>query len=388
MGSPHSLSSLELLEPETQALILCHISTAKALHSLISASPRFYQVFKSRREYHLTQLAKQQCGYSPSAWTAITASKLPRPLSVSAADKFIDTFLDDDGWEVTIMPLDVSIPMIRLGRSLEWFIPDFARDSLRNLTHLKSLMGLQQDGLVLHSELSKVETSRIRRAFSRFELSTHICKLKSDDISRLEFEDQNKRFLLQLEPDEIEEIASVRDYMIRRLWAIFDQIEDDLVQGAQAGQVPKVFQAMQLLPDSENWFGVHAKEKHMDIMEHMLFRGLSFLQDVFTADKERCVELVFLASAETAESSDESLTETLKWLDAKDPDEAYKFRDCMVHDESMFRDRVEDPSLGWLWIKMEGTMYYPGSYVRKGPSDWGYIFWSRDRLRASGIFDV
>ena len=386
MASPQSNSPLELLQPEMQSLILCHVSTAKTLYSLISASPRFYQVFKSRKEYHLTQLAMQQCGYSASAWDAITASKLSKPLSFSAAEKFIDNFYDDHGWKANIMPLDVSIPMIRLGSCVEWFIPDFACNSLHNLTHLKRLTGLKQDDLILQSRLSEVETSRIRRAFFRFELLRHICSPESSDMKIWETSDQNGRFLLKYGLDGIEEIACVRDYIIRRLWALFDQMEDDLVQGAQAERVPKALQAMQLLPDSENWFGVHEKPKHIYYMEHMMYCGLSFLKDVFTADKERCTELILSASAETAETYDKFLTESLQDAPKREDEQNRPmFRASMYRDGSKFRDYIDEPSLGWRWVHTQWSVGYTDG---KGPRDWGYIFWSLERLQASGIFDV
>ncbi|KAL8788677.1 MAG: hypothetical protein Q9195_007178 [Heterodermia aff. obscurata] len=382
MASSPSMSRLELLLPETQSLILCHISTAKTLHSLISASPRFYQVFKSRREYHLTQLAKQQCRHSESAWDAITASNLPKPLSFAAADDFIENFYDDDRWEANIMPLDVSIPMIRLGSCVEWFITDLASSCLLNLTHLKKLMGLKQNDLVLQSSLSEAEMVRIRRAFFRFELSRHICQRKSDDMHIADMSLQNGRFLLKYDLDEIEEITCVRDYIVRRLWAVFDQMEDDLVQGAQAGLVPEVLQATQLLPDCENWFGVHAKQKHDKHTEHMMFLGLSYLKDVFTADKESRMELILSASAETVECwGDDLLTQALYDTPKRDlgPDtpKFYSFS------ASNFRDHFEDYSLGWRWIQRQLP---PGYDNGKGPRDWGYIFWSPERLTASGIF--
>ena len=392
MASSHSTSPLELLHPETQSLILCRISTAKTLHSLISASPRFYQVFDSRREYHLTQLAKQQCGYSRCAWNAVVASELPKPLSVLAADDFIEKFNDDDGWEANIMPLDVSISMIRLGSCVDWLISDFARNSLLNLTHLKSLAGLKQNDLVLQSGLSEVETSRIRRAFFRFESLRHICKRKSGDLTRWEMIRQNCIFLFKYNLDEIEEIACVRDYIIRRLWVIFDQMEDDLVQGAQAGLVPKALQAMQLLPDAENWFGVRGKSHHRFFMEHMMFRGLSFLKDVFTADKARCAELIFMASAETTGFRERLITETLGGIRAMDLSKnTPKVLNPVAHDdhdESFFRDDLDKSGFGLRWINMKQLVYRDRHYARKGPRDWGFVFWSRERLRASGILDM
>ena len=295
---------------------------------------------------------------------------------------------DNDGWEANIMPIDFSIPMIRLGSCVQWFISDFARDSLLNLTHLKDLTA-RQDCLFLQSELSEVEILRIQRALFRFECLRYICQRRSDHMTTYDMIMQNRESLLKYDLDEIEEVACVRDYIIRRLWVIFDQIEDDLVQGAQAGLVPKVLQAVQLLPDSENWFGLHGKDNHIFFMEHMMFLGLSFLKDVLTADKERCTELILSASAGTTEFQDRFLTESLEELREIEHFESEpKFLSIMVHDESFFRDDLDTPSLGWRWINSKKIVYYAGDYAGKGPRDWGYIFWGRERLRASGIFDA
>ena len=369
MASLHSTSPLELLEPETQILILCHISTAETLHSLIKASPRFYQVFKSRREYHLTQLAMHQCGHSSSAWNAITASNLSKPISISDANDFIERFCDDDGWKATIIPLDVSIPMIRLGRCVEWFIPDFARSSLLNLTHLNTLMALEKDDLVLQSRLSEVETSRIRRAFFRFELSRQICQQNLDYLDYRERPAQNRRFLLKYGLDGVEEITCVRDYIVRRLWAIFDQIEDYLVRGELAGQT---LQAMRLLPDSKNWFGVHGKGDHDYFMEQMMFYGLSFLRDVFTADMERRAELVLSASSKSGLGYFNLLTTILYDIPKReDKQNRPMFPHSLYRVGSKFHDSIDEHSLGWRWIH---TLWGPGYTSEKGPRDWSYIF--------------
>ena len=386
MASSRMTSPLELLQPETQSLILCHISTAKTLHSLISASPRFYQVFKSRREYHLTQLAMQQCGHSPSAWDAITASNLSKPLSLSAAERFIEQFFDDDGWKASVLPLDVSIPMIRLGTCVEWFIADFAHNSLLALTQLKEHLKPKQDDSGLQCRLSEVETSRNRRAFFRFELSRHMCQPKSDAMESLETLEQNGRFLLQYGLDNIEEVSCVKDYIFRRLWAVFDQIEDDLAEGPQARLVQKTLEAVYLLQGRGNSFDVPLKQVRLHCVEHMMFRGLSFLKDVLTTDKERCTELVLSASAETPELNVKFLTESLDNAQRLEyPLNKLMFHESMYRDDSKFRDCINELSLGWRWFHAQWRTGYTYGEI---PRDWGYIFWSPKRLPASGIFDM
>ena len=138
-----ALSSLEMLQPETQSLIMCYIPCVTSLHSLLRASPRFYQVFRSRRGYHLTQLAIQSSWAPADAWDSIRASKLPRLCSTDEVKAFTQIFQDDEGYKAPILPMEISIPMIKLNACVEWFISDFARDSLPNLSCLSKFLDSQ-----------------------------------------------------------------------------------------------------------------------------------------------------------------------------------------------------------------------------------------------------
>lgn len=368
-------SRIELLEPETQALIMCHVSDIQTLHSLISASPRFYQVFSSRREYHLTNLAVQQCGQPANAWDAIKASNLPKSRPCEAVEMFKQNFQNDDDWKAIIMSPEISIPMMKLGACVEWFVADFVRDSLANLAQLGNLAGLKQDSHAVLSDLLEVERARIGRAFFRFEIYRHICPPTRAEVSSYEVINQNREFLQKWDLDEIDEIACIRDYIMRRLWSIFDQMEDDLVQNP--GSVPKASLDVQHKPDCQNWFGVHGKLYHSQYMENIMSRGLSFLRGVLTADMERCAELVLSNSVLVSGF----LSDTLERIYDRQP-----WQDRPTYWMSTFRDDIDEPSLGWHWIN-EANIYRPGSRSGKGPRDWGYIFWSKQRLQASGIFN-
>ena len=69
-------------------------------------------------------------------------------------------------------------------------------------------------------------------------------------------------FLDNDEPYEIEELACVGDYIICRLWLIFDQIEDDLVIGKLPESIQREVQATQEDLETENWFGRDNKSRH------------------------------------------------------------------------------------------------------------------------------
>lgn len=83
---PHNIeamtaASIQSMSPELQTQIMRNVDSLSTLYSLLRASPRFYQVFRSRKEYLLTQIAFQQ--FNPhvidDAWNLTKASQLPQP---------------------------------------------------------------------------------------------------------------------------------------------------------------------------------------------------------------------------------------------------------------------------------------------------------------------
>lgn len=197
------LSPFEALLPEVQSLIMCHVRSAATLHSLIHASPRYYEVFRSRRDFRLTTLAVQQSLAPVNVWHTVKASKLPIPASQETLQTFINTFQEDEGCNVPILPPEVAIQMIRFNACLEWFIADFAHESLTILSRLGDLMGLQQDASLVHSRLSSTEQIRIARALCRFQIFHHLFPPVYRERVRDEELRQGADFLETYDDDEI-----------------------------------------------------------------------------------------------------------------------------------------------------------------------------------------
>lgn len=379
-----TLSPLELLQPETQALIMCHLNDVSTLHSLLRASPRFYQVFRSRRAYLLTQLAKQQTQVLVCAWDAIKASRLPNPPSHADVETFTRTLKNDYGYEAAILPIEISISMIKLGTCVAWLTADFARDTLPNLIRLGELTGLSQEREV-QSELSSIETARIARALYRFELFRHLFPpAYHGDWCEIEKLQPGVDFLNQWDPDEIEEIACIKDYILRRLCNIFDQMEDDLVRGESSEPVRIAAQVPEIDFEGSNWFGRMGRVSHGSFMENIMFTGLSFIQQIFGADRTRCAELVLSASRRAGGF----LSDTMNHLDIKrtirDEDEV-RPRFSPADFPKSYHDTLDEPSLGWHWILLGYCIATPGMSGTQGPRDWGYIFWDKQRMLAAGV---
>ena len=377
-----TLAPLELLNPETQTLIMCHISGITTLHSLILASPRFYQVFRSRRDYHLTQLATQHSLSPANGWDAIRASKLPKPPSCDDIGKFLRTFLDDHGFKAPIISPELSIPMIKLRTCVDWFVKDFACDSLCNLTRLGELLDLKHDGDAVQRKLSAIESQRIARAFCRFETFTYLFRPQQySGSNKYRVPQQAYEFLNMYEPDEMEEIACVRDYIIRRLWRIFDRMEDDFVAGEPLELLQKAAQAS----DDENWFGESRKEDHMYYMENLMSCGLPFLRELLTADRARSAELVICNSLPLSGYLTDAFVKVVDHGLLEQPERLNR-GDYLREYKTLFWEDIAECSIGWHWSQ-SWLSYEPGYPRLKGCRDWGYIFWERSRMKATGVLN-
>ncbi|KAL8787531.1 MAG: hypothetical protein Q9213_002189 [Squamulea squamosa] len=212
--------SLETLTPEIQAQILRNIDSVPAFFSLLRASPRLYQVFRDRKEYLLTQLAFNQ--FHPEivedVWTMAKALQIPQPATKSHIHDIISDFMlvDEDHQQHSI-PTSTTAPLCKIGMTIAWFVEDYRRSSLQLLADLGTHMDIQQDTSVLQSDLSVTEKGRIQRALCRF--VTFCCLFatpEGDGDERAHYR-QNRRYLLLYTPDDVEEIACIRDYLFRRL---------------------------------------------------------------------------------------------------------------------------------------------------------------------------
>lgn len=112
-------SQIERLEPEIQTLIMCHIPKPITLLSLLHASPRFFQVFRSRRNYHLTQLAVRHGRVPANTGETVKASALPRPPSPVDVEEFLRTYLQEAGFKAAVLEPQIAIAMIKLEHTVE-----------------------------------------------------------------------------------------------------------------------------------------------------------------------------------------------------------------------------------------------------------------------------
>ncbi|KAI4232935.1 MAG: hypothetical protein L6R40_007257 [Gallowayella cf. fulva] len=384
-------TTLEALVPEIQVQIMRNVSSRQTLIALLRASPRFYQVFRTRKDYLLTQLAFSR--FRPeiihTVWSLAKTLQLPRPATRERVYehtsknfyKYRAVAVDEDFQQPSITSA-ITIPLCRMGETIAWFVQDYRQSTLPLLTTLGTYLNLQQDQEILGSDLSAVERGRLQRAFCRFET---FCCLFVAPKGQLEepfrYSCGAVSFLGDFEPEEVEELACVRDYLIRRLWGAFDAVESDAIHGEDCAAIRKLGEEH----EPYDWFSYIPKRSHPCYMEYLMSQGLPFLRDLLESDGIRRAKTIISNSAER----EYFLTFALKKghivpLSLEDRD----FDGGLYDGEDVFEgDDVLNFPRGLLWANRSRI---PNDYARwalKGLRDWGYVFWDDRRLQASGVLD-
>ncbi|KAL9602317.1 MAG: hypothetical protein Q9219_001883 [cf. Caloplaca sp. 3 TL-2023] len=374
--------SLDSLSPELQAQIMCDLDSMTTLHSLIRASPRFYQVFRARKEYLLTQLIFQRFnpGILDDVWNLALSSQCPDSTDTYKVWETMNSFRYDPESIPAQLPLPMIIPLCKLLPSIQWFVQDIQNQSFAFLGNFVTQLGLTQDPQVLSSELSAVERGRIQRALCRFETYRHLFAAYTANATFPRSTTEIGRFLRLYDIDGPEEIACIRDYVIRRLWNIFKSIEDDaLAEKSDEDPIRAMSKQVEPFP----WLSYPAKSIHTKFMEHFMSKGLSFLQKIFESSGLERADLVIRGSKIHRYYLSDALPDPLR--DGDTPDE---FDDGPMECEGDFLgDELENLAQGLFWANRGKVPLRYGRQPLQGLRQWGYMFWDKQRLEASGVME-
>ena len=375
---------------------MCQITDVGTLHALLCASPRFYQVFRTRKQSLLTELAIQHNSAPANAWDALKASRLPKPPSSQDVETFIQTFWDDMGYQADVIPLEDSIPLIKMRACVDWFTMDLTQDCMANMLRLGELINLQQDPeaprhLQLDPEatqrgLSDVEMGRIARAFYRFETFRHLFASPRGRYGGPPTGPQPAvEFLKTFDLDGVEEIACVRDYVVRKLCHVFDAIEDAFVRG----ELITPYREVTNYSEYDNWFGEVRKGEQDGQMEYLMSLGLPFLRELFTATPAEAADVVLSNNvliggflSDTLRSVSESIFD----MDYQPLDSVKECYYRATFDKGFLEDQNEY-SMGWCWNHHWDRKAVPARRGNNGLRDWGYVFWERRRMKAFGVLE-
>lgn len=269
---------------------------------------------------------------------------------------------------------------------MDWFVHDLARECSNNFVRLGQLVVLKMDTKIVQREPTYIEMQRIARGLFRFETFGRLFAPKpmsEDALYRDRPSQLAIEYLNTFDPDEVEEIATVRDYLIRKLWRVFDRIEDNFVHTestsftADQASVQKDWAS-----DEENFFGRFKKSTHLDYMENLMSLGLPFLHKLLTSDDAQSTAMVF----SNANAVSGFLTETLLRLANGSVEPPwYDSGRYLVEYSSAFNEASDETSVGWHWGQRLTTRLGPGNMLKKGCRDFGYVFWEKTRMQASGV---
>ncbi|KAL8969060.1 MAG: hypothetical protein Q9183_002177 [Haloplaca sp. 2 TL-2023] len=380
-------SLIDSLSPELQTEIMRNLGALASLHSLIRASPRFLQVFRSRKQYLLTQIASQD--YHPSL--ADDLRKLGRASQIGqypTTEQLGDchyAFQTDEFWDspFVLSPLEAAA-IHRLSPTIAWFIDDYKTHTLTFLENLADRQGFSQNSEVLYSDLSDVEYGRMQRAFVRIETFKYLFHTRPETSFSPVRTSLAKGFLETYSPDEVEEIACIRDYIVRRLWGVFEDVEDDALLEET---LDHPIQQLGALCRPHRWFSENGKHYYLKYMEYIMSCGLPFVKEVILSSGFQRAFLVISNSF----VQDHYLSKVIRhWRTyGMDPNEKPDYYDGLYDDGEgeYVGEAVDNISQGLLWAN---RLRIPADYARpqlKGLRDWGYVFWSRERLQASGVLD-
>ncbi|KAL9582738.1 MAG: hypothetical protein Q9212_003121 [Teloschistes hypoglaucus] len=364
--SPSMAASLETLPPELQAHILRQCNSLSTLYSLLRASPRLYRVCLDQKDLILSHVVYKPFhpGVTHSAWILAKASQIPQPHS----DHRVWEFLKTPKYENAL-----------------WFVNDYKRHSISFLAHFVPQLDRQQDERILYSDLSDVKLARIQRALFRFETFHYLFMEPEDDKIPTCRSYAAYKYLDLYESDELEVIACIRDYIVRRLWNVFESIENDTFTESLRGPLRQLGRDFD---DRFDWFTGAMKSNHLKLMEHMMTRGLPFLQQVFQSEGLERAKLVISNSVRRMNY----ISAALQGSKFRDGDSSYvpsEFDEGSYEEgeHDFIEDALDCYSQGFLWANRNR---YPIDQARpalKGLGDWGYVFWDKWRLEASGVLD-
>lgn len=409
-------SAFELISPEIQQQILCHLENFDTLYALIRASPRFYQVFCLNKDTTLSEIALCQFhpAVRPEAVAVATLVQLQHWSQRNTQSQrdtaliFCETFPDRIQSWCDLNTLEkISTQVCKLNRDVKFFINDYARNTLPILHQLgqsqdhEILSEYPQHNDVSDPQLSSTEVGRLQRAFCRFELYRLLFSRCSHDnldgthkclrLPPLTTSQQANIFLRKLPAFQITEIACIRDYLYRRLRGILDQLENEAVR-----TVPLETTTFEEYDDeAPRWrspfyiFTSQAQHEQEEHLEHLMSLGLSYTRRIMqsSGDEQRHLFLHYVRASVLDRLETDCLSKAFQCLGFNP-----YFRDHGVYrgpktifvpasDENGYSELPQ----GWLWAHQHHEPYNLVDRVYKGLRDWGYVFWDYDRLHKSGI---
>ncbi|KAL9114742.1 MAG: hypothetical protein Q9227_001421 [Pyrenula ochraceoflavens] len=393
-------SRLAALPPEIVSLILKYVSTLRCLNSLIHTSSYIYACYRLERESILRSVLCQELPVP--LWMTAEACLHAPTLALDAPDsdaneeqnpifndfmKHYAVHVDDQSRQ------DSSEPVVDVLR-----IADLHATVLKCVQSFTAFVQSQNPKLYVSTnggpQLSYVESYRLARAFYRFELicGLYSCHFGTPEGSDEEHDDTPPRyidlmvhFFSMFPPWEIEEIASVYEFIYSRYHTAIEE-----VQSKKEGALPRTRRDRFDRGDGIfNYFidgSSTLARLSADLQEGLASRGLQcFLKLCIHPStveaKRRIVQANPVRSSDFLSSAlnEDALRDLYppEHFDIPMPDEGSPL--------SFEGDQTNKPSIGWVrGQKNEVDYSYAESRFAKC-REVGYVFWDKERYERMEI---
>ena len=357
----------------------------KALRALLSASPRFFQVYKTCREVVLSHVA----------WNHITPAVVPIALKALEQRKHRGSTSQRTLKDPREIPLATWESLLRFHQIVDSLISNFTSSrlvALENSMHPHKQTVLPRESPGRNLNLSQLEYGRLARAFYHLELYSYL-----KGYSKMDMLMESWTFMQSLRDWELEELLCVRSYMMERLIDYLNKFEEDFMK-AYLKDKPCIIWPSQdtqwLNERSSNWRYIlfvdnnkpdqwieNSINKPNQWIESRLARGLKSLSALFSADK---------------------LPDKFKALGYIDPNYhwiSYALANAGSHSkkkvtakierpsENGYYNNIEQPNEAWFWA-IESKIRKKALCTGCDTNDfqrWGYVIWDHARLERLGI---
>ena len=245
-------NGFDRLPPELVYALLCYVPSLVALFRLLQASRCCNDVFRSseRGRHEILQhvlhndLEPALHSQAVAVWESTQLGSWDKnPSSIQSprdAQQIIGRLVEKcKDSEYTVIQEAQLTPICRLHCAVEFFIRDYATTALHLFDATQSTVGRAHDRVQQHAarsrsstHLSRLEISRLQRAFMTFELMCNIIQsIGSPNPGKALLYDRTFRYFTNAYPaSEWEEVLCVIEYLHARVAEIFDELEQDYVQ--------------------------------------------------------------------------------------------------------------------------------------------------------------
>ena len=190
----------------------------KALRAFLSASSRFFQVYKTCREVVLSHVA----------WNHITPAVVPIALNALEQREDRESTSQRTLKEPREIPLETWESLLRFHQIVDSLISNFTSSrlvALENSMHPQKKTFLGRESPDRNLNLSQLEYGRLARAFYHLELYSYI-----EACHKMEMVTKSWTFVQGLRAWDLEELLCVRSFMMERLIDYLNKFEEDFMK--------------------------------------------------------------------------------------------------------------------------------------------------------------